>query len=325
MENSKNWILRTTLLAGTIGGIFCKSKVSKAICFGAAGISAGILLKKTYRGEKKRIEAHCAKTEKVIEESGLDIEKVDQTDLLVANPNELNGEDEIIFGKVLIKQAYNVFSDDMLKYDPEDILHTLHVLQNVEKNRIVISIPLPRQTKYGLGPADMRQHFEKIFSDFIEDYKIDMPKYTNQIGVHVGKNQEDGYIYYTEMEREPDENFSAYLKRINTVMISWDNGDCEARKKWDVLEEDNLKLETMRFEQYLVLEFPVFPQSSQKTGLTLISAFSLLKRLTETMTIPISSTGREKEFEFNHIIFHPGDDYGMILQVKNGVAEEIWL
>ena len=325
MENKKKWILGTLTLAGTLGGTFCKSKTTKAMCFGVAGISAGILLKNTFKGEKMRVEAQCAKTEKEIEESGLDVKKVDQDDLLIPNSNELNGEDEVIFGKVLIRQAYNVFPDEMLEYDPEDILHTLHVLQNVEKNRIIISIPLPRQTKLGLGPLDMRQHFEKIFKNFVEEYTLDMQLFTNQIGLHVGKSQENGYIYFTEMERESDENFNAYLKRINTIMTAWDKGNREAHQKWDIVEEENLTLKTIRFEQHLVLEFPVFPESSQRTGLNLISTFSLLKRLTGAMTIPVTSTGREKEFEFNHIIFHPGDDYGMILQVKDGKAEEIWL
>ena len=208
----------------------------------------------------------------------------------------------------------------MLEYDADDILHTLHVLQNVEKNRIIISIPLPiKFDKKGIGSADMRQHFENIFEDFIEEKGIDMPMYTNQIGVHVGKSLEDGYTYYSEMEYEPDEKFNSYLKRINTIMNAWNRGDREAHAKWDIY--DGTK--TLRFEQYLTLEFPVFPSSSQKVGLTVLSAMTLLRRLTEIMTIYSSSTGREHEFEFNHIIFHPGDDYGTILQSNGGKIEEI--
>ena len=103
-------------------------------------------------------------TEKIIEESGLDIAKIDNIDLLANQDTEdINGEDEVIFGKVLLHHAYDVFSDDMLEYDADDILHTLHVLQNVEKNRIIISIPLPiKFDKKGIGSADMRQHFVVI-------------------------------------------------------------------------------------------------------------------------------------------------------------------
>lgn len=321
MEKSKKAVLGITTVAGLLGGVLIKSKVGKVISFGIAGISAGILLKETYKEEKKEVEAECDETEKIIEESGLDIAKIDDIDLLANQDTEdINGEDEVIFGKVLLHHAYDVFSDDMLEYDADDILHTLHVLQNVEKNRIIISIPLPTKfDKKGIGAADMRQHFENIFEDFIEEKGIDMPMYTNQIGVHVGKILEDGYTYYSEMEYEPDEKFNSYLKRINTIMNAWNRGDREAHAKWDVY--DGTK--TLRFEQYLTLEFPVFPSSSQKVGLTVLSAMTLLRRLTEIMTIYSSSTGREHEFEFNHIIFHPGDDYGTILQSNGGKIEEI--
>ena len=321
MEKSKKAVLGITTVAGLLGGVLIKSKVGKVISFGVAGISAGILLKETYKEEKKEVEAECDETEKIIEESGLDIAKIDNIDLLANQDTEdINGEDEVIFGKVLLYHAYDVFSDDMLEYDADDILHTLHVLQNVEKNRIIISIPLPiKFDKKGIGSADMRQHFENIFEDFIEEKGIDMPMYTNQIGVHVGKSLEDGYTYYSEMEYEPDEKFNSYLKRINTIMNAWNRGDREAHAKWDIY--DGTK--TLRFEQYLTLEFPVFPSSSQKVGLTVLSAMTLLRRLTEIMTIYSSSTGREHEFEFNHIIFHPGDDYGTILQSNGGKIEEI--
>ena len=321
MEKSKKAVLGITTVAGLLGGILIKSKVGKVISFGVAGISAGILLKETYKEEKKEVEAECDETEKIIEESGLDIVKIDDIDLLANRDTEdINGEDEVIFGKVLLHHAYDVFSDDMLEYDADDILHTLHVLQNVEKNRIIISIPLPiKFDKKGIGSADMRQHFENIFEDFIEEKGIDMPMYTNQIGVHVGKSLEDGYTYYSEMEYEPDEKFNSYLKRINTIMNAWNRGDREAHAKWDIY--DGTK--TLRFEQYLTLEFPVFPSSSQKVGLTVLSAMTLLRRLTEIMTIYSSSTGREHEFEFNHIIFHPGDDYGTILQSNGGKIVEI--
>ena len=321
MEKSKKAVLGITTVAGLLGGILIKSKVGKVISFGVAGISAGILLKETYKEEKKEVEAECDETEKIIEESGLDIAKIDNIDLLANQDTEdINDEDEVIFGKVLLHHAYDVFSDDMLEYDADDILHTLHVLQNVEKNRIIISIPLPiKFDKKGIGSADMRQHFENIFEDFIEEKGIDMPMYTNQIGVHVGKSLEDGYLYYSEMEYEPDEKFNSYLKRINTIMNAWNRGDREAHAKWDIY--DGTK--TLRFEQYLTLEFPVFPSSSQKVGLTVLSAMTLLRRLTEIMTIYSSSTGREHEFEFNHIIFHPGDDYGTILQSNGGKIEEI--
>ena len=321
MEKSKKAVLGITTVAGLLGGVLIKSKVGKVISFGVAGISAGILLKETYKEEKKEVEAECDETEKIIEESGLDIAKIDNIDLLANQDTEdINGEDEVIFGKVLLHHAYDVFSDDMLEYDADDILHTLHVLQNVEKNRIIISIPLPiKFDKKGIGSADMRQHFENIFEDFIEEKGIDMPMYTNQIGVHVGKSLEDGYTYYSEMEYEPDEKFNSYLKRINTIMNAWNRGDREAHAKWDIY--DGTK--TLRFEQYLTLEFPVFPSSSQKVGLTVLSAMTLLRRLTEIMIIYSSSTGREHEFEFNHIIFHPGDDYGTILQSNGGKIEEI--
>lgn len=321
MEKKKKVILGISTVVGLLGGALIKSKVGKVISFGVAGVSASLLLKETYKEEKKVVEAECDETEKEIEESGLDIRNIDEIDLLVKKETEdIDCEDEVIFGETLLSQAYNVFSDDMLTYDKNDILYTLHVLQNVEKNRIIISIPLPTKfDKKGIGAADMRQHFENIFEEFIEDKGLDMPMFTDQIGIHVGKGLDDGYTYYSEMEHEPDEKFNSYLKRITTIMNAWNRGDREAHAKWDIY--DGTK--TLRFEQYLTLEFPVFPASSQKVGLNLISAMTLLKKLTEYMSIYSTSAGREQEFEFNHIIFHPGDDYGTILQINGGKIEAI--
>lgn len=312
---SKKLILGSSLMAGVLGAILSKNKAGKIIGLGVAGVSAGILLKDLYRRERQVVEAECQETEKEIEESGVDIKKIKDISLL--NNDDINDEnEEVIFGETLLNRAYSdcIFDDSMLKYDPKDVLHTLHVLQNVEKNRLVISIPLPRKTnKNGLGPADVRQHFENIFEEFIGEKHLDMQMFTNQIGIHVGKSTEDGYIYYTEIERERDENFNQYLKRINTIMNSWDKGDKEAKEKWGIVDGD---LETIRFEQQLILEFPVFPKSSNKKGLDLLSAMALLQRLTGVESINVSTTGREQKFEFNHIIFHPGDDYGTILQVN---------
>lgn len=322
MEKKKSVILGISTVAGLLGGVLIKSRVGKIISYGVAGVSASLLLKETYKEEKKVVEAECDETEKEIEESGLDIKNIDNIDLLAKKETEdIDSEDEVIFGETLLSKAYNVFSDDMLTYDKNDILHTLHVLQNVEKNRIIISIPLPTKfDKKGIGAADMRQHFENIFEEFIEEKGLDMPMFTDQIGIHVSQSTEDGYTYYSEMEHEPDEKFNSYLKRITTIMNAWNRGDREAHAKWDLMDGE---YKTLRFEQYLTLEFPVFPASSQKVGLNLISAMTLLKKLTEFMTIYSTSAGREQEFEFNHIIFHPGDDYGTILQINGGKIETI--
>ena len=306
---SKNQILGLATLSGGLLGILSKTKALKIVGFGVAGISAGVLLKDMFKEEKKKVELQCQETEKIIEDSGLDLTKVDETDLMASE-----GEEELVFGKILLREAYRscVFSDDMLEYDSSDFLGTLHVMQNVEKNRIIISIPLPRRSKKGLCPQDVREHFSDIYEEFIEEHNLDMQVFLNQIGVHVGLG-DDGYTYYQELERDEDEKFQEYLERITRVIDAWENGDKAFHAKY----KHHNDTETIRFEQYLNLEFPVFPKTSNKKGLDLITAMSLLNVLTENMSIYANNTGREHSFMFNHIAFHPTDDYGTILQIKD--------
>lgn len=283
----------------------------KEIVIGVFSIGLGYLLVKgiklLYEEEREKVEKDCQETEELIKKSGLDIEQIDEIDLL-----ETEEEEEPRFGRTLLRESYksNVFPDEMLEYDQNDYFGTLHVLQNVEKNRIIISIPMPRRNKKGLCPVDIKEHFTKIYEDFINDNSLDMQVFLNQICVRIGIDESDGYTYFPELEREKDETFNEYLHRITNVIDAWENGDKAFHKKYENYEG----LKTIKFVQYLNLEFPVFPTTSRKKGMDLITTMTLLKKLTEQMSIFVNNTQREQIFEFSHIAFHPEDDYGMVYE-----------
>ena len=307
----ENFILGIATALGACLFAFGKTKTQKSLGAGISILAGGKLFLDTFKDEKKKVEKDCRETEKAIEKSGLNIEKVDEIDLLATEEDE-----EPQFGRILLRESYksNVFPDEMLEYDPKDYFGTLHVLQNVEKNRIITSIPMPRRNKKDLCPTDIREHFSKIYEDFIEENSLDMQVFLNQVCVHIGLDKSDGYTYFTEIEREDGETFNEYLQRITNIIDAWENNDKLFHKKYDNYN----CTKTIKFVQYLNLEFPVFPYNSRKNGLNLISAMSLLKKLTEQMSIFVNNTQREQIFEFSHIAFHPTDDYGTIFVKKDG-------
>ena len=191
-------------------------------------------------------------------------------------------------------------------------------MQNVEKSRIIISIPLPSKNKGSLSPQEIREHYKKVFDDFIAENKLDMKTFLNQIGVVVTKDKnEPPYTYYDEIVRNEEEPFHEYLNRVITYQRESDNG--KKPKGLTIDEEETF----LRIEQYLNLEFPVFPEHVNKKGLDLFSAVKLIKLLTETAYIKSASTNRDVKFDLNHVAFHPTDDYGTIFVVKGGDIENV--
>lgn len=307
----KKIILGFITIAGAGLCALGKTKTQKSLGAVALLSAGGALLYDSFKEERKKVEKDCQETEEIIEKSGLDIEKVSEIDLLATEEDE-----EPQFGRILLRESYksNVFSDEMLEYDPKDYFGTLHILQNVEKNRIIISIPMPRRNKKGLCPTDIREHFTKIYEDFIEDNSLDMQVFLNQVCVHIGIDEKDSYTYFSEIEREDGETFNEYLHRITNIIDAWENGDKPFHKKFENYNDTK----TIKFIQYLNLEFPVFPATSRKKGLNLITTMSLLRELTGQMSILVGNTQREQIFEFSHIAFHPTDDYGTIFVEKDG-------
>lgn len=274
----------------------------------------GYYVFKTFREESAKVNTEAEETSKKIERSGLDIKKIE-------SGTSLNKEEEVSFGEILLREAYNsrVFDNDTLAFSNKSVLTTLHVLQNVEKNRLIISIPLPHLTRHGLTPLDVRQHFSQVFEDFIRAEKLDMKLFLNQIGVHVGRGT-DNYTYYDEIVKGENESFKDYLERVTHLIKLFDEDPSELNEEYEF--DDDVE-ETIRIDQYLNLEFPIYPETSLKKGLDLISAMSLLNELMEIQSIYCKNSGKDVDYEFTNILFHPSDDYGTILQVSGKEIEEI--
>lgn len=306
---SKNQTLGILTLLGGALGILGKDKATKIAGFGTSILAGGTLLYRMYKEESKNIEAQCQETEEVFEETGLDPEKIETVSLMTGAEDGKDPE----FAKTILQEIWksSALDDEMLEYSYGAYLNTLHVMQNVEKNRVIISIPLPSKNKGSLSPQDIREFYKNLFDDFIAENKLDMKNFLNQIGVLVTKGDDD-FTYYEELLREEEETFQDYIKRVISYQGDSENG--KTPRGLTLKEGDKF----LRIEQCLNLEFPVFPEHSNKKGLDLFSAVKLIKLLTETAYIKSGSTGREIAFDLNRIAFHPTDDYGTIFVIKGG-------
>lgn len=303
MKNQKKKILlgATSLLGMTVGLTAKKSKALRFSGLAIGAVSSALLISKIWKDEKKKVEESSKKTEDAIEKSGLNPDKVLETGLIESTEKGR----PVIFGETLLETSYtnSVFEDQVLEYNPKTWQKTLHVLQVGEKIRI--SIPLPLIGKRGsLEPKIIRDHFQVIFDEFIKSRSLDMKAYINQVGVQVwrgaGEGGEGEYTYFSEIERNPGETFRDYLGRIKDIFEDWEDG---------YIEDD----ETIRYEQYLNLDFPVFPKKMNRRGLDIVSTMELLKKLMEPHLIKIN--GKEFGFQFSNLNFHPGDDLGQVIVI----------
>lgn len=308
MKNLKKLALGTLSFSGAAVGFYSKNPFVKITSFAISLVSGYYLAKKLYNEEYEKLQKQQKEISDVLDETGLDPAKIENTSLLTTD----NEETTPIAG-IILKEIHNnsILSDEILEYNIDSYYNTLHIMQNVDKKRVIISIPLPPKTnKDSLSPQDIREYYKTVFDEFIEENKLDMKNFLNQIGVSVIKGK-DNYTYYEEIIRKDNETFHDYINRI----IGYQNESQQtgkAPKGLPMSDGDTF----LRIEQYLNLEFPVFPEYSNKKGLDLILAIKLIKILSETAYIKSSKTGREIEFDLNHVQFHPTDDYGFILVRK---------
>lgn len=316
MKISKNQTLGLLALLGGAVTVLSKSKSAKTVGLCTSIVSGGILLKRMCKEEYKTIKKECKETEEVFENSGINPAQTTKVSLMTGNE-----ETTPIFGNILLTELYknSVFPDEMLEFDPNFASSTLHIMQNLDKNRVIVSIPLPRNFRKigGLSPKNIRYHYQKIFEEFVKDYKIDQKVYLNQIGVVViegyDEESQSSYTDYFEIIRDEDEKFPEYIDRVYKVMNACENGHQDIISGVDLDEEEKI----VRIEHYLNVELQVFPESSDRKGLDLLSAIDLLKRLTDVEYI-MSDSRTEIQFSLDRIVFHPSNDYGQILSIKDG-------
>lgn len=331
MKNLEKNIYGLTAVSGMILGVLGKNKALKVTGFSLAAIGGGLLFRKIYKEERKKTDEECQKVEKVAEKTGVEIEEVLEPDLLARE-----GDEEVVFGEIILRSLYknDKIEKEYLNPDPsEDFTKILHISQNVEKNRIKVGIFLPYRTKYGLSARDVREYFDDLFKEFIDKHQLSMPRdektgypFSTQTGYVVGRDPDDGELYHTQIsyiEKDGEkEKFDAYRRRVESVINKWNDKDKETREKYKYVNE----FETVRFEQYLELEFPVFPEiatdkeGKRKRGLDLVLATELIVDFLMNVTheIPCRNTGKEVDFEFDQIMFHPEDDYSIYLYMEDG-------
>lgn len=312
-ENFSPWDLACTagIVTGTSMTLFGKPTWMKVTGAVITLLSAGKMAVSTYRSEKERIsEAYETAESEVKKRTGLDIRRIET----VRFDSSENGE--IAISGTLLQEIYNnsVFPNEVLDYNVNNYLGTLHILQNVKKKRLIVSIPLPRKTKKGICPQDVREYFSKIYKNFIARHELSMDLFLNQTCYQVCCDPEDNTPYFLEIDREKDETFKEYLGRITNIIEAWESNNPSFVEKYSeigVTDEngEEFKLKTVRFDHYLTLEFPVYPETSDRNGVNVLNSVELIKELMETHQIPVKSTGREETFVFDHIAFHPDDEY----------------
>lgn len=304
MKRNKK-ILGLLTLAGSLVGLATKNKASKFIGSGLAVISGGILLYDLFKEEKTKIRKQIEETEKTLRDSGIDPEK---TEVLLSSFSETE-----FFPREILKGVYNnsTVPDESLKYNEKAYLSTLHVMKNVDKRRVIISIPLPPKSNKSVGPVEIRSYFRTFFDEFISDNHLEMKNYLNVIGVVV--TSEDDITYYSEIIKEEDETFHDYFDRIMEYQKS-------SKQPEGLNLQDGEKF--IRVETYLNLEFPIYKPNTGKVGLELISATKLINSLITDHPIK-SISGKEFTFNLNRVLFHPTDDYGVFYEIEDGRIKTI--
>ena len=318
MKNKKILGISALVLGGTLG-ILGKTRSLKASGFVAAGIGGVCLFREIFKEEKQKVEVQAEATERELDKTGLNVEVVDDFDLF----------EQDFYAKKVLQEIYKsaVFPDEMLVYNSSVFNQTLHVMQHPEKPRVIISIPLPNRSRKGLTPRDVKEYFNNFFREFIDREKISMPPYTNHIGVHVGVD--DGYYYFTEIERmstppvnDGDEGWTEphkdYINRIESIITAWESGDEKRMEPYKRVNETD----TIRFEQYLNIELPLFSkEQSDKKGVDLLLITKLLNELVSTHQVYCKNLNKDLDFEFKRILFHPENDYGVFYLIDEDTKE----
>lgn len=328
MKKTKNFALGTLTLLGSALGCLSKNKAVRIGGFVVSGVSAGLLLKDLWKKEKAVVEKQCQETEKKIEQSGLDIEKIEHSVDLLEN----EGKEEVYFGQTLLLEIYKscVLDDDMLTYSRQDFLGTLHIMQSEDRDEVIVCIPLPNKGRTGISPGDIRAYFKEFYEEWVDEHKIDLGTEDNQVfldhifvcvGREIDPDEDDGYGYmtYQTVLKEEGEVHRDYMNRMNEVIELWARGDRDCREKYKVHEGS----ETLGFEQYLLFKLPVYPSGSKLTGLDLISATTLVKDLMELHEIPLRRHDDSVNWQFNRVLFHPGEDLGRFYQIENNKLKTI--
>lgn len=301
----------TALSAGTA---YCSdNKAVKVIASGLALVGGGMLIfrhgKKHLQEVIKEVNSECDETEKIIEKSGVDPDILENDNLL--EQEETDSKGEVICAPTLFRQARTFLDDDQMnsvKFNE----HTVHVLQE-GKQKLVFCLQMPISQKKGtLRGQNMYLFFKETFLDYAAEDEIGITAGINIYQKGFACFWEENKLKYEPIEKLEGEETREYVKRVNSVLKTWEELDSYREEQ---IESYKAMGKTLKgYDNFMFIEFPIKREGDILPGMTVTKTMWLIQELMETyFEIVVDSQGTKKNFEFERILFHPGSDLGEVL------------
>lgn len=338
MKKRTENLLLSASIAAAVGATYCAdNKVVKVIASGLALVGGGMLIfrngKTILKETIEEVNHECDETERIIEESGINVDLLDDDNL---SNHEDGANDGSINTKILFRQAREIFSDDELESCSMNE-HALHVLQRNKK--LVFAIQMPKsqapesrkKTKKDIGSMSLRSQdvylfFKEEFTDYAGSEEIGIKSGIKIYQTGLARVIVNNKLCYEPIERLEGEETREYVKRVNSIIETWESLESYRRER--VEEYESRGKELKGYENFMFIEFPVQRDGDILPGMTVTKTMWLIQELMDTyFEIDNNKLGIRQKFEFSHIMFHPGEDLAELYawDVEDGKLEIVHL
>lgn len=304
------------LAAGTAisaGVAYCaESKAAKILASCLTLVGGGILIfrhgKQHLQEVIEEVNSECDETERFIEKSGVDPDILENDNLLEQEETDERGD--VICAPTLFRQARTFLDDDQMNSLTFNE-HTIHVLQDKLKLVIVLQMPVS-QKKGTLRGQNMYLFFKETFLDYAAEDEIGITAGINIYQKGFARLWEDNKLKYEPIEKLEGEETREYVKRVNSVLKTWE--ELDSYRDEQIESYKSMGKELKGYDNFMFIEFPIKRDGDILPGMTVTKTMWLIQELMETYyEIVIDAQGTKKNFEFERVLFHPGSDLGEVL------------
>jgi hypothetical protein len=304
------------LAAGTAisaGVAYCaESKAAKILASCLTLVGGGILIfrhgKQHLQEVIEEVNSECDETERFIEKSGVDPDILENDNLL--EQEETDDRGDVICAPTLFRQARTFLDDDQMNSLTFNE-HTIHVLQDKLKLVIVLQMPVS-QKKGTLRGQNMYLFFKETFLDYAAEDEIGITAGINIYQKGFARLWEDNKLKYEPIEKLEGEETREYVKRVNSVLKTWE--ELDSYRDEQIESYKSMGKELKGYDNFMFIEFPIKRDGDILPGMTVTKTMWLIQELMETYyEIVIDAQGTKKNFEFDRVLFHPGSDLGEVL------------
>jgi hypothetical protein len=304
------------LAAGTAisaGVAYCaESKAAKILASCLTRVGGGILIfrhgKQHLQEVIEEVNSECDETERFIEKSGVDPDILENDNLL--EQEETDDRGDVICAPTLFRQARTFLDDDQMNSLTFNE-HTIHVLQDKLKLVIVLQMPVS-QKKGTLRGQNMYLFFKETFLDYAAEDEIGITAGINIYQKGFARLWEDNKLKYEPIEKLEGEETREYVKRVNSVLKTWE--ELDSYRDEQIESYKSMGKELKGYDNFMFIEFPIKRDGDILPGMTVTKTMWLIQELMETYyEIVIDAQGTKKNFEFDRVLFHPGSDLGEVL------------